>query len=141
MELLLYKFDDNNFIINKKRIGNQDYNVKLRFDVCVHRKQNKVKMDYDKFMDENKSSSKSKRSKKKKSKPRSRSSSENENKYDNYLDDNLKLELELKDKPEILTFILRLQEIIKKQAKKIKKLKTNLKHFVCLFILTLLMHC
>lgn len=56
---------------------------------------------------------------------------ESETESDSYFDYNLKFEAQLTDKPEVLAFIIRLQDCIKKQKKKIKKLKKHLKQAVC----------
>ncbi|GLV43490.1 uncharacterized protein CBL_04032 [Carabus blaptoides fortunei] len=56
-------------------------------------------------------------------------SGESETESDSYFDYNLKFEAQLADKPEVLTFIIRLQEYIKRQKKKIKKLKKSLKRY------------
>lgn len=68
-------------------------------------------------------------SKKKKHRSRSKKSSDSDVESDSF-DYNLKVEFELKDKPEVLEFILKLKEYIRKQEKKIKKLKSSLKRWV-----------
>lgn len=67
-----------------------------------------------------------------KSEPINNVSSENELSSDKEFDVNLNFDEELSEKPVILTYIKRLQKYVQKQEKKIKKLRSKLKHHVCI---------